>query len=149
VKPNPGRLDLKNYPYKIDIQSRFADLDPQWHLNNVRIAEFYQEGRIAFGSALARELNLKHERDLRVLVARQSIDYLGEVNWPGLISVGVGVLHIGNASYSLGLAMFQGAKCLGISDVVLVYATNAGPTRVPDALREVLERKMLPVVARQ
>jgi hypothetical protein len=45
--------------------------------------------------------------------------------------------------------MFQGAKCPGISDVVLVYATNAGPTRVPDALREVLERKMLPVVARQ
>jgi acyl-CoA thioester hydrolase len=144
LKPNPARLDLNISPHAVDIQARFADLDPQWHLNNVRVGEFYQEGQISFNSVVTREFNVEHDR--RILVARQSIDYLGEVLWPGLISVGVGVSHIGNSSFSLGLAMFQGG-CVGIADTVLVYATSEGPDRIPDALLEVLPRNVLPQTA--
>jgi acyl-CoA thioester hydrolase len=147
LKPNPARLDLKIYPHTVDIQARFADIDPQWHLNNVRIAEFYQEGRISFNSAVAEELNIEHQRDWRVLAVRQSIDYLGQVRWPSLICIGVGVSHLGNTSFSLGLAMFQDARCVGISDAVLVNAASKGPARIPDALREVLTRRMLPQAA--
>jgi acyl-CoA thioesterase FadM len=143
VKPDPGRQDPRIYPYKIDIPARFADIDPQWHLNNVRIAEFYQEARISFNHALSEDFDLEHERERRVLVARQSIDYLGEVQWPGLLSVGIGVSHVGGSSFSFGLAMFQASRCVGISDAVLVYATLQGPARVPDRLRDVLTRKML------
>ena len=143
MKPHPGRLDPLAYPYTTDLQTRFADVDPQWHLNNARIAEFYQEARISFNQSLSQEFELEHEPDRRVLVARQSIDYLGEVQWPGQVSVGVGVSHVGGASFSLAMAMFQSGKCVGISDTVLVYATKQGPTRVPDRLREVLTRKML------
>jgi acyl-CoA thioesterase FadM len=143
VKPDPGRLDPLIYPYTIDVPARFADIDPQWHLNNVRIAEFYQEGRISFNHALSQEFDLEEDRNRRVLVARQSIDYLGEVKWPGLISVGVGVSHVGGASFAFALALFQSGKCVGVSDAILVYATQQGPARVPDRLREVLTRKML------
>jgi acyl-CoA thioesterase FadM len=143
VKPDSGRFDPLIYPYKVDIPARFADLDPQWHLNNVRIAEFYQEARISFNHALSQEFDIEHDRDRRVLVARQSIDYLGEVQWPGLLSVGIGVSHVGGSSFCFGLAMFQANRCVGISDAVLVYATRQGPARVPDRLREVLIGKML------
>jgi acyl-CoA thioester hydrolase len=148
VKPNPDRLDLTIYPHRVELQTRFSDIDPQWHLNNVRIAEFYQEARISFNRALSREFALEHVRDRRVLVARQSIDYLGEVKWPALITIGVGVANVGGASFSLALGMFHDGKCVGISDAVLVYATQAGPTRIPEALREVLGRKLLPASAR-
>jgi acyl-CoA thioesterase FadM len=143
VKPEPGRLHPQIYPYKVDIPARFADIDPQWHLNNVRIAEFYQEARISFNHALSQEFDIEHDRDRRVLVAHQSIDYLGEVQWPGVLSVGIGVSHVGGSSFSFGLAMFQANRCVGISDVVLVYATQQGPAQVPVRLREVLIRKML------
>jgi acyl-CoA thioester hydrolase len=146
VKPHPSRLDPLIYPHTIDVQARFADIDPQWHLNNVRIAELYQEGRISFNRALSHEFDLEHRQGRRVLVARQSIDYLGEIQWPGLISVGVGVSRVGGTSFSLGLAMFQHGKCVGVSDAVLVYALQQGPARIPDRLREVLEAKMLPQV---
>jgi acyl-CoA thioesterase FadM len=143
VKPDTGRLDPQIYPYTIDIQARFADIDPQWHLNNVRIAEFYQEARISFNFALSKEFNLERDRERRVLVARQSIDYLGEVEWPGVLTVGIGVSHVGGSSFSFGLAMFQASRCVGVSDAVLVYANPQGPARVPDRLREVLTRRML------
>jgi acyl-CoA thioesterase FadM/gamma-glutamylcyclotransferase (GGCT)/AIG2-like uncharacterized protein YtfP len=143
VKPDPGRLDPQIYPFKIDIQARFADIDPQWHLNNVRIAELYQEARISFHHALSSEFELERNPEQRVLVARQSIDYLSEVQWPGLLSVGIGVSHVGGSSFAFGMAMFQAYRCVGISDAVLVYATRQGSARVPDRLRDVLNRQTL------
>jgi len=143
VKPHPGRLDLSIYPHKVEIQARFADVDPQWHLNNVRIVELYQEARISFDLALWEGSSLD-ARSRRILIARQSIDYVGEVQWPGVVSIGVGVSHTGNASYSIGLAMFQHGKCVGVSDAVLVYATERGSAPIPERMREVLAAKMLP-----
>ena len=148
MKPNPRRLDLTVYPHQLDLQARFADVDPQWHLNNVRIAEFYQEGRISFNRALSQEFHLEREKGQRILVVRQSLDYLAELEWPGVITVGVGVSRVGGASFALALAMFQNGRCAGISDATLVYATKDGPTRIPDRLREVLSGKMLPEDAR-
>jgi len=148
MKPNPRRLDLSIYPHTVDVDARFADIDPQWHMNNVRIAEFYQEGRISFNRSLWDEFHLEREHGHRVLVARQSIDYLSEVKWPGAITVGVGVSRLGGASFSLALALFQDEKCVGISDAILVHATEEGPTRLPEKLREVLVSKLLPENAR-
>ena len=143
MRPHPGRLDLSIYPHKIEIQARFADVDPLWHLNNVRIVELYQEARISFNLALWGGTAFD-ARSRRLLVARQSIDYVSEVQWPGTISIGVGVSRAGNASYSIGLAMFQNGKCAGVSDAVLVYATEQGPAPMPEDMREVLATKMLP-----
>jgi acyl-CoA thioester hydrolase len=143
VKPHPGRSDPSIYPHKIDIQTRFADVDLQFHLNNVRIVELYQEARSSFNLILWERSNLD-ARSRRLLVVRQSIDYLGEARWPGAVSIGVGVSHTGNTSYSIGMAMFQNGQCVGISDTVLVYATEQGPAPIPEQLRAVLATKMLP-----
>ncbi len=143
MKPHPGRLHLSIYPHTVEIQARFADVDPLWHLNNVRIVELYQEARISFNLALWGRSTLD-ARSSRLLVARQSIDYVGEVQWPGTVSIGVGVSRTGNASYSIGLAMFQNDKCVGVSDAVLVYATEQGPAPMPEHMRQVLATKMLP-----
>jgi acyl-CoA thioester hydrolase len=136
-------LDLAVYPHQVEVQSRFADVDPQWHLNNVRLVELYQEGRTSFNLALWGRTNLD-ARSHRLLVARQSIDYLGEVEWPGSVLIGAGVAHIGNKSYSVGLGMFQHGKCVGVSDAVLVYATEQGSAPLPERMREVLRTTMLP-----
>jgi acyl-CoA thioester hydrolase len=144
VKPNPGRLDLNVYPHRVDITARFADIDPLWHLNNVRIIELYQEARISFNGVYTREIGPEPAHSRRVLVARQSIDYLGEVQWPAVVTIGVGVSRVGTTSFSLALAMFHKDKCVGISDTVLVYALDQGPAPIPEALRDALRKKMLP-----
>src|SRR5688500_7717804 len=102
MKPHPVRLEPQSYPHRLDVHARFADVDPQRHLNNVRIAEFYQEGSISFNRALAKELHQERQPEHRILVARQTMDYLAELAWPGLITVGVGVSRAGGASFVLG-----------------------------------------------
>jgi acyl-CoA thioester hydrolase len=142
VKPQADRLDISVYPHKVEIQTRFADVDLQRHLNNVRIVEIYQEARGSFNQVLWERSALDAAKR-RLLVARQSIDYLGEVEWPGPVTIGVGVSHTGKTSYSIGLGMFQNGRCMGVSDVVLVYATENGPTPMPDDIRELVASKSL------
>ena len=142
MKPHRSRLQLSNYAYQTDIPARFADVDPLWHLNNVRIVELYQEGRIAFNQALAGEYNLLKGNSNRLLVARQSVDYLGEVKWPGRVLMGVGVSRVGSSSFTLALAMFQHEKCVGISDTVLVYTSSRGAEPLPARMRELLKKNM-------
>jgi acyl-CoA thioester hydrolase len=143
VKPHSSRLDLTVYPHKVEIQTRFADVDPLWHLNNVRLLELYQEARTSFNLAIWEGLNLD-ARSHRLLVASQSIDYLHEVEWPGSVTLGIGIARLGTKSYSLGLGMFQHGKCVGVSDTVLVYATEAGSSPLPETLRGALKAKILP-----
>jgi len=149
MKPNPRRFDLSVYPHRVEMSARFADMDPQWHLNNVRIAEFYQEGRVSFNHALRDEFKLEREHGARTLVARQTMDYLAEVKWPGPVTIGVGVSRVGGASFTLALGMFQNGRCVGISDAILVHANKEGPSRLPERLREVLSIKLLPEDARE
>jgi acyl-CoA thioester hydrolase len=146
VKPHAARLDLGTYPYTVDIQTRFADVDPLWHLNNVRILEIYQEARVSFNFSLWGQHDLTSNRGYRILVARQSVDYVGEVRWPDALTVGVGVSRVGGTSFSLGMAMFQARQCVGVSDTVLVYATQQGPVPLPDTWRAILKQKLLPEV---
>ncbi len=81
---------------------------------------------------------------LRLLLARQSIDYIREASYPGNLTVGVGVLRIGNSSYTLGMAMFQDGGCVSVSDAVLVVADARGPISLPEAYRERMQALLLP-----
>ena len=55
MRHNPRRLQLELYPYRTEITLRFADLDSQAHVNNVRITEYYQEARLASAVRCARQ----------------------------------------------------------------------------------------------
>lgn len=149
MKANPARLEPASYPHLIDIPARFSDIDAQMHLNNVRIAEYYQEARVTFFRRFAAEEGYERGRDSRILVAHQSMDYLGEVQYPGIVSVGVGVARIGNTSYTLGLGMFQSGRCVGLSRCVMVYGNHAGPAPLPAPFRAILARNQLPPAAQE
>ena len=144
MKPNPRRLDLGLYPYQFDLAPRYSDLDPQMHLNNVRLAEYYQEGRVLFYRALKNDFGFEADAGSRTLVAHVSIDYLAEVRYPQGVKLGVGVARVGRSSYSLGLALFQSAQCVGLALTVMVHTGNQGPIPLPPPLREILQKKLLP-----
>ena len=148
MKPNPRRLDLSIYPHRFQIATRFSDVDPQWHLNNVRLMEYYQEARVLFHDALKNEFDIAKVDGARTLVVHMSVDYLDEVHYPGEVTLGVGVLRIGTTSYSLGLGLFQNDHCAGVAMAVLVHADKSGVAPLPEAWREVLQKNLLPEAAR-
>jgi acyl-CoA thioester hydrolase len=144
MRHNPRRLQLDVYPYRTEITLRFADLDSQAHANNVRIAEYYQEARLAFMRHLARDLGHERATDSRTWVVHQSIDYLREVTYPGLVAVGIGVSRIGTSSWSCAMGLFEDGRCVGLSTAVLVHGLGDRPAPIPPTYRALLERFLLP-----
>ena len=144
MKHNALRLQLETYPHRTEISLRFADIDPQWHLNNVRVGEYYQEGRVSFFRRLGNEFGYERAAGSRTLVAHQSIDYLAEVTYPGLITIGVGISKIGTSSWSFAMGMFRDGRCAGLSSTVLVYGTKDGAAPIPESYRALLTKFLLP-----
>jgi acyl-CoA thioester hydrolase len=144
MKQNPLRLELATYPHRTEISLRFADIDPQWHLNNVRVGEYYQEGRVTFFRHLHQERGYERAPGSRTLVVHQSIDYLSEVTYPGTITIGIGVSKVGTKSWSFAMGMFKDGLCAGLSSTVLVYGLQTGPAPLPDSYRALLEQYLMP-----
>jgi acyl-CoA thioester hydrolase len=139
VKVAAERVEPGRYPLKVRILARYADVDPLWHINNVAIAQYYEEARVSASMAMMDGQRIPTQDGERILIAHQSIDYLREANYPGTLEIGIGVLRVGNSSYTYGMAMFQDGACVSVSDAVLVYADANGPARVPDQYRRRLE----------
>jgi acyl-CoA thioester hydrolase len=133
---DPHRLDPSFYPLKAKILARYADVDPLWHINNVAIAQYYEEARVTAGALLFGDVRIPTPTGERVLVAHQSIDYLHEASYPGTLEVGIGVLKVGNTSYTFAMGMFQEGRCVSVSNAVMVFADGRGPARIPDLFRE-------------
>ena len=110
-KPAPALLDPANYPFHTHVRTRFGDLDPNRHINNVAIISFFETGRLEF----IRSLDLKWVKDSLTMVVAIYTDYLAETNFPGDIAIHVGTLELGRSSWTLGTLAVQdgipGAFC--------------------------------------
>jgi acyl-CoA thioester hydrolase len=139
VKLEPFRLDPERYPLKVRILARYADVDPLWHINNVAIAQYYEEARVSTTMMVMGGRRVATPEGDRILIAHQSIDYLREATYPGSLEIGIGVLRIGRSSFRYGMAMFQDGACVSVSEAVLVYAETHGPAALPAEYRARLE----------
>jgi len=144
VKVSPERVEPGRYPLKVRILARYADVDPLWHINNVAIAQYYEEARVSASMTMMDGRRIPTEGGERILIAHQAIDYLREASYPGTLEIGIGVLRIGNSSYTYAMAMFQEGACVSLSEAVLVYADASGPARLPDEYRRRLEGWLMP-----
>ncbi len=144
MKIDPRLLDPGIYRYSSEMSPRFSDVDLQNHLNNVRIGEFYQEGRVMFFAQLACEQSLKRAEGLRVLIAHIAIDYLAEVSYPHPVMMKSGVAKLGRTSITLQMALFSEGHCAGLASVVVVNADAQGSTPIPDDWRAALNHYLLP-----
>ena len=124
------------YPFRLEIATRFGDMDPNRHLNNTAVARMYEETRVRFHMHMRSSFReLGHPR---FLVARVEIDYLAEGQYPAPVSTGLGVVSVGGKSYRVGLGLFQGGSCIGLSDAVMVFRGEGAPAPIPDTLRAAL-----------
>jgi acyl-CoA thioester hydrolase len=139
VHVEPFRLDPERYPLKVNVLARYADVDPLWHINNVAVAQYYEEARVSTTMLVMGGKRIGTPEGERILIAHQSIDYLREGTYPGALEVGIGVMRIGRSSFRYGMAMFQDGACISVSEAVLVYADAQGPAALPEEYRRRLE----------
>jgi acyl-CoA thioester hydrolase len=80
--PALGRWRVGERAHAYDVVVRWSDLDPYGHVNNVRVFDFVAEARIRMNpddGGGATRMQAAAEQGLLWMVARQDVDYLGQI----------------------------------------------------------------------
>lgn len=142
--PGAG-FDLKDpsiYSHWTTITIRFADEDRMGHVNNSAYSVWVEAARVPLFTHL---MEGKPEW-LDTVLARQTINFWEETNYPGEVRVGGRLVSVGNRSVQSAYAVFRDDRCLASAECVNVFFDHrtrraADPTpEVRSAMIEAIER---------
>lgn len=88
---------MSKFKFHHSVEVRYADLDPQWHVNNARFLSFVEHARFYY----LMELGLfdgKSFWDLPLIVGDMHCRYFVPIDPGTVVDVGLGVTKIGNKS---------------------------------------------------
>jgi acyl-CoA thioester hydrolase len=126
VKSTPR---LEDFPYRLTDNVRFADLDPNQHVNNAVYATYFETGRVTLMKD--RSYGLVPE-GLAWIMVRLDIHFRAELRWPGVIEMGLGVSKFGRTSVTFDQVVFSQGQCVASAQSITVLINEA--TRKPTAL---------------
>ena len=133
--------DGVSYPYQRSITLRWKDNDVYGHVNNV---EYYSFFDTAINEFLIEEAQLDiHAGPVIGVCAESHCTFKGPAAFPGELTVGLGVEHLGTSSvrYRLLLTPREQPEVLAEGYFVHVFVDRQTrqPTPIPDKLRDALE----------
>lgn len=132
------------YPVLRDVVPRYSDLGPDGMISATGLARWFEDVRVGVELPAFRRLVEDGEfGPFRVLLAAQHVDRLAPMRWDGKYRIGVGIRRVGNSSFTYGYGVFCDDRCVALGDTVTVFATEAGPAHLPDALRSDLAGMIL------
>ena len=126
-----------------EVSIRYRDLDPNGHVNNGAINQYFEDGRVKFREDLMSSLG--REILTGFAIAHFEASYHSALNYPGRVEVGTVVTRIGKTSFGLGQAIFVGSREIAGANVVSVYFDPSTGTKkhLPKELLTVLEKALL------
>ena len=136
----PARLDstplLEDFPFRVTDNVRFADLDPNQHVNNAVYATYFETGRVTLMKDRSYGLM---PPGLAWMMVRLDMHFRAELRWPGTIEMGLGVSKFGRTSVTFDQVVFSEGICVASAQSVSVLLDEA--TRKPTPLTaEILEK---------
>lgn len=134
-RPDPARLLPGYYPFHGQVDTRFGDLDPYVHVNNVATASLLEEGRSQFFTWLDALGPLPEEPSWR-MIAEVRIRYLAQIYHPSSLHVGAAVTEINRSSFILSQGLFLGERCVTLCDTVYVHTDRQRAVTLTDFWRE-------------
>jgi acyl-CoA thioester hydrolase len=130
---------LEDFPYRLSDNVRFADLDPNQHVNNAVYATYFETGRVTLMKD--RSFGLMPE-GLAWMLVRLDIHFRTELRWPGSIELGLGVGKFGRTSVTFDQVVFSQGKCVASAQSVnvLIDETSRKPTPLTAEVIENFQR---------
>ncbi len=113
---------VTDYPSRTTDKIRYADTDRQGHVNNAVFATLLETGR---AEMLHDPISPLAEPGTAFVIVRLAIDFLREINWPGLVAIGTRVASIGRSSVTLEQGVFQAEQCVATAETVIVLMDEA------------------------
>jgi acyl-CoA thioester hydrolase len=131
----PARLDptprLEDFPFRQTDNVRYADLDPNHHVNNAVYATYFETGRVMLVKDRSYGLI---PPGLTWIMVRLDIHFRAELRWPGTVEMGLGVARFGRTSVTFDQVVFSEGKCVASAQsvTVLVDENTRKPTPLPE-----------------
>ncbi len=123
---SPSRLVREAYPFRLDIRTRFGDIDTNRHVNNVALAGWYLD---ALAELHLDMLGYPSGGPLDGLSPSSlQVEYLDEVHYPGIYQLRVGVLELDATSVRYACGLFDGPRCIGLAEAVGAHTDVDGET---------------------
>ncbi|MDY0012046.1 MAG: hypothetical protein RBS40_04040 [Rhodocyclaceae bacterium] len=142
---NPLRLELKTYPVQFQLPTRFSDVAHGKRIGSIGMARYCEQARMQLLTTLLGKERL-HSGTWKAFLRQISQEMLSAASFPETLTVGGGLRHIGNSSYSLGFGFFQGGVCVGLCDTTDVWVGDNGrPTAISDEFKNLLQKEALPL----
>ncbi|MEA2940833.1 MAG: acyl-CoA thioester hydrolase [Bradyrhizobium sp.] len=120
--------ELEDFPYRLTDNVRFADLDPNQHVNNAVYATYFETGRVTLMKDPSFGLM---PSGLAWIMVRLDIHFRAELKWPGLIEMGLGVSKFGRTSVTFDQVVFSQGRCVASSQSVSVLIDDISRRPVP------------------
>lgn len=126
---------LADFPAHSHDKLRYGDTDRQGHVNNAVFATLLETGRI---EVLRDAADAVSEPGREWVIARLTLDFLGEIRWPGRVDIGTRLQRVGRTSVGMDQALFQDGRIVARAEAVIVQMDVATRRSTPltDASRE-------------
>lgn len=137
AKPDPALLDPAAYPHLCEVTTRFADLDPNQHINNVAMAAIIEDARLRFhmASGFAKAI----PAEAQIMVVSLTIDYLAQAYYPHPLQVHSGVSSLGERSLRLRHLLTQNGRAVALAEATMVHVVGGKAVSIPESLHGVIE----------
>lgn len=139
-KPDPALLDPARYPFSCAIPSRYGDLDPNRHINNVALIAILEDARLRLHQACRPGAPFT---DWQIMTASFAVEYLGQSYYPEPVDVKGAFTHLGRSSFGMAQAAFQEDRVIAYAQTVLVWVENDRPAALPEAFRTAMQPYMM------
>lgn len=128
--------------HRFEIPLRWADFDAMSHVNNAAYLGFMQDARVSLIHAMGLDTSsLKH---FGHFVARNEIDYLKPIDMDDhRVTVVLWVSRFGGASYDVLYEILDERETVcarAKSVMVMVDVASESPMRIPESVREEMQR---------
>jgi acyl-CoA thioester hydrolase len=128
----PAHVDsmprLEDFPYRIADNVRFADLDPNQHVNNAVYATYFETGRVTLMKDRSHGLT---PDGLGWVMVRLDMHFRAELRWPGTIEMGLGLTKFGRTSVTFDQVVFSEGRCVASAQSVSVLINETLRKPVP------------------
>jgi acyl-CoA thioester hydrolase len=117
AEPRNTEPRLEDFPHRIADNVRYADLDPNQHVNNAVYASYFETGRVTLVKDRSRGLM---PEGLSWMMVRLDMSFRAQLHWPNEIEMGLAVVKFGRTSVTFDQVVFSGGKCVASAQSVSV-----------------------------
>jgi acyl-CoA thioester hydrolase len=132
--------DPRIFPVWSETTVRYADLDPNNHVNNGAIGAYFEDGRVRLRTQILDQSDGSTLAGFAIV--KTTIEYRRALGFPATVRIGSTVARIGSSSYTLGQSVFLGEQCIATAEIVTVRINpdTGQPTALEPHVRCALER---------